>query len=145
MILVTGLGSELMQVLLNVINNAKDTIEERAIQSEDRIIWIRLNLLGETTVCIEIQDGAKGIAPHNIGKLFEPYFTTKHQSQGTGLGLYMAHQMVCGSMMGTIEAHNKNFCFEGREFCGASFTIKFPKDLSETKEGPDTTNTNHIR
>ena len=59
-------------------------------------------------------------------KIFEPYFTTKHQSQGTGLGLYMTHQMINDHMQGKLEVENKPFIIEDKEYFGALFRITLP-------------------
>ena len=69
---------------------------------------------------IEIKDNAGGIKDEIINKVFEPYFTTKHQSQGTGLGLHMTYNLIVDGMKGTIIAQNDT------EFGGALFTITLP-------------------
>jgi len=61
-----------------------------------------------------------------LPKIFEPYFTTKHKSIGTGLGLYMSHSIITQSFSGQLEA--RNICFDINEniYCGAEFLITLP-------------------
>ena len=73
--------------------------------------------------CIEIQDNAGGIVKENIENIFEPYFTTKHQSSGTGLGLFMSKMICQKGLDGDIDVSSK----QGM----TSFTIKIP--LIKTK------------
>ena len=72
---------------------------------------------------IEITDNAGGINKDIIKKIFEPYFTTKHKYQGTGLGLYMTHKIIKMSMKGKISVSNKKFIFENKTYMGAYFKI----------------------
>ena len=96
---ILGYKSEFSQVVLNIINNAIDVLKERNIK--ERKIWIRIN--GKK---IEIEDNAGGI-PENIkDKIFEPYFTTKFQSQGTGIGLYMSKVIISQHFNGELYAYN---------------------------------------
>lgn len=124
---IIGLENELMQVVLNIINNAKDILVENQIQNNNKIILISYKKdIDEQNWIIEIQDSGGGISENIKDKIFEPYFTTKHKSQGTGLGLYMTHQMVVDHMNGKIEVENKKFIFEGEEYFGANFKIIIP-------------------
>jgi signal transduction histidine kinase len=94
-----GYKTEFSQVILNIINNAIDILKERNI--ENKKIWIRID--GKK---IEIEDNAGGI-PENIkDKIFEPYFTTKFQSQGTGIGLYMSRVIITQHFNGKLYAYN---------------------------------------
>ncbi|QCT94370.1 HAMP domain-containing histidine kinase [Caminibacter mediatlanticus TB-2] len=94
-----GYKTEFSQVILNIINNAIDVLKERNI--ENKKIFIRIN--GKK---IEIEDNAGGI-PENIkDKIFEPYFTTKFQSQGTGIGLYMSKVIITEHFNGKLYAYN---------------------------------------
>ncbi len=105
--------NELKQVLLNLVNNAKDAIIEREIK-EGRIT-IR-TVAGEINKVV-IEDNGGGI-PHEIrGKIFEPYFTTKHQSVGTGIGLYMVKTI--------LERHQDGAVFVEDIEGGTRFTIEF--------------------
>ncbi len=106
---------ELDQVIINIINNAKDALVENNIPSP----WIEINLLIENhKAIITIEDNAGGI-PHNIlDKIFEEYFTTKHASNGTGLGLYMSHKIIKESFDGKLYAINSTH--------GAKFFIELP-------------------
>jgi signal transduction histidine kinase len=67
-----------------------------------------------------LQSGG-GIDDKIIHKVFDPYFTTKHQSQGTGLGLYMVRNLIIDGLNGTIEVINTNF--DNTEIKGAMFKI----------------------
>ena len=67
-----------------------------------------------------------GIDENIIEKIFEPYFTTKHQSQGTGLGLNMTYRLIVDGMKGSISVSNESFKVGDEEFYGAKFTIKIP-------------------
>lgn len=106
---------ELDQVLINIINNAKDILIEKNIVEP----WIKIITESSTTeVIISIEDNAGGIPEHIIDRIFEPYFTTKHQSQGTGLGLHMSYKIITESLNGNIYVKNTN--------SGAKFTITLP-------------------
>lgn len=61
-----------------------------------------------------------------ITGVFDPYFTTKHQSQGTGIGLYMSQEMVSKKMNGIIVVHNTTYEYNHTEYTGANFQIKLP-------------------
>ena len=61
-----------------------------------------------------------------IKRVFEPYFTTKHQSQGTGIGLYMSEEIITKHMDGVLEVENTSYEFEGENFIGALFIITMP-------------------
>jgi len=113
-------AGELEQVLINILNNAKDALIEKKVT--EPTIDIKLEQRNNYGV-ITIEDNAEGIPDDVLPKIFEPYFTTKHQSQGTGLGLHMAHKIITQSLEGKIEVTNTNK--------GALFTISIP--LEETK------------
>ena len=88
---------------------------------------IFLNILKQNgDILIEIKDSGGGIPEDIMDKLFEPYFTTKHQSQGTGIGLYMSQEIITKHFNGSITAQNVEFDFENVNYKGAMFTIKFP-------------------
>ncbi len=96
---ITGYRTEFSQVVLNIINNAVDVLKERNIQ--DRKIWIKID-----AKTIIIEDNAGGISDEIKDKIFEPYFTTKFQSQGTGIGLYMSKIIISQHFNGDIEVYN---------------------------------------
>lgn len=104
-ILVNIIEGEFVQVIINLINNAKDILIEKQIDEP----WIKVSvekLLD--SVKIKIEDNGGGIPDNIIPHIFEPYFTTKHQSQGTGLGLHMSHQIITESLGGKLYASNTN-------------------------------------
>lgn len=101
-------GSKLfIQVLLTLLSNAKDAFEER-LDQKDKLIRIRTFINEEEVKALECSDNAGGISNENIQKIFDPYFTTKHQSLGTGLGLYIAKNIVENELNGTITVQNQN-------------------------------------
>jgi signal transduction histidine kinase len=86
-----GFENDLKHVIMNLINNARDAMEERQIQNGH--ISIRVYHEKDELI-IAVQDNAGGIPKKILKNIFEPYFTTKHKSKGTGLGLYMSKNMI---------------------------------------------------
>ncbi|MEA3383822.1 MAG: hybrid sensor histidine kinase/response regulator [Campylobacterota bacterium] len=117
-----GIQNDLIQVFLNIINNAGDILKAKNNQKKYILIEVDKN---DKDIIIKVQDSAGGVPKEIINKVFEPYFTTKHQSQGTGLGLYMTHQII-EKMDGNISVSNNKFIFEDCEYFGATFTITLP-------------------
>jgi signal transduction histidine kinase len=116
-----GFPEDLKQVLLNLVNNAKDAIVSNTVS----IGAIRLEAdcsEDKTQALIRIYDNGGGIDIQYIDKIFEPYFTTKHKSQGTGIGLYMSKRIVEEHLGGSIRAHN--------DAEGALFTIVIPAHIN---------------
>ena len=115
--------NELTQVFINIINNAKDALEENKIK--ERYIFVSLKKEKETALLI-IKDNANGIAENIIDKIFDPYFTTKDKAMGTGLGLYMSYKIINESMNSKIEVSNTSYVFDNKKFVGAEFIITLP-------------------
>lgn len=112
---VMGYKNEFSQVIINLLNNAKDSFEERHIKR--RTIHIRAKQV-ENKVVISIQDNGGGITDEILPRIFEPYFSTKEEGKGTGIGLYMSKSII-------DEHHNgKLLAFNDDE--GAIFTIELP-------------------
>ncbi len=106
---------EFSQVIINLLNNSKDFLIERNIDNP----WIKIELKKENDLAyITIEDNAKGIEEDVLPKVFNPYFTTKHQSQGTGLGLHISYRIVTENLNGNISVKNSEN--------GAIFTITLP-------------------
>ena len=102
---------ELQQVILTLLNNAIDALIIKTITFPQ--IFVKA-YKKENNIIITIQDNALGIDNNIINKIFEPYFTTKHQSQGTGLGLYIAKMITENGLSGTLNVENKldGACFK---------------------------------
>ncbi|HFU75993.1 MAG TPA: GHKL domain-containing protein [Arcobacter sp.] len=118
-----GMPNELSQVFLNLLNNARDAIKEK--DPKNRLVAI-FSQQTEDEHIIYIQDNAGGIPEDILDKIFDPYFTTKHQSQGTGIGLYMSKEIIEKHMEGSITAYNKHQTINGHEYNGACFEITLP-------------------
>jgi signal transduction histidine kinase len=110
-----GFPNEFSQVILNILTNAKDALLERNIENPEVIVQTKME---NNNIFISIRDNAKGIDVDIINKIFEPYFTTKEEGKGTGIGLYMSKIIIENNMNGKIEVSN--------EENGANFTIKLP-------------------
>jgi PAS domain S-box-containing protein len=115
-------ANEFSQALINILHNASDAIASKRKTNELRIIKISTKQIKDSVI-IEIVDNAGGIDKEIMDKIFEPYFTTKHKYQGTGLGLYMTHKIIQTSMKGKITVRNQQFIFENKECMGALFKI----------------------
>ena len=121
-IYVYNFANEFSQALINILQNASETLNLKVKENELRVIKIITKQL-EDSVSIEIIDNAGGINSEILNKIFEPYFTTKHKFQGTGLGLYMTRKIIQESMKGKISVSNDNFTFENQKCFGALFKI----------------------
>ena len=121
---IIGIENELMQVFLNIINNAADSLQLSTNHASKRYIKISI-INNENNIIISIHDNGNGIPENIINKIFDPYFTTKHQSQGTGLGLYMTHQII-EKMGGQIKVQNEELVNNDEAYFGANFMITFP-------------------
>jgi len=120
-----GYRNDLLQILINLVGNAKDALIE--MQEEDRSVIIDIGTSDTEEIIIRVRDNGGGIDEGIIQRIFEPYFTTKHKSQGTGLGLHMVHRLVVEGMGGTIEVETIACTKVGAQTQGAAFTIVLPK------------------
>ena len=120
---IIGLVNEFIQVLVNIINNALDAFEENNL--EKKLIFIDI-YKEENNLILKIKDNAGGIKETIINRIFEPYFTTKHKSQGTGIGLYMSNEIIKKHMNGNISVSNKEYSYDNVKYIGAEFKIELP-------------------
>jgi two-component system, NtrC family, C4-dicarboxylate transport sensor histidine kinase DctB len=98
-----GYPTEFSQVILNILSNAKDILVERDIKNPR--IDINIDIKG--ILCIlEISDNAGGIKEENLEIIFDPYFSTKESSKGTGLGLYISKLIIERNMGGELSIYN---------------------------------------
>jgi len=111
--IINSYKSMLFQVMINIINNAKDAlIESNQPNKEIKIILSQT----DKEKIIQIEDNGGGISNEIIDKIFNPYFSTKKEKNGTGLGLYMTKTILEDKMQGKIEVISKKD--------GALFIIK---------------------
>jgi signal transduction histidine kinase len=107
------------KVITNILINAYESFDIKKI--ENKKIQISLQLINGL-VCIKITDNAGGIDSSIIDKLFDPYFTTKHKFQGTGLGLFICSRIIIDHFNGNITCRNSEI--DGEK--GSEFLITFP-------------------
>ena len=117
-----GLENELIQALINILNNSKDALMEIE-KPIPRLIFIDVYKENEKII-IKIKDNAGGIDEKIIDKVCEPYFTTKHQSKGTGIGLYMTSEIIKKHMNGTFKIANTEVNYENKIYKGLQTTIE---------------------
>ncbi|MEO5358480.1 MAG: PAS domain S-box protein [Nitrospirae bacterium YQR-1] len=102
---INAVQSEFAQVIMNMLTNVRDVWQQR--QTPERIVKIHTYKEPATNkIIITIADNGGGVPEDIIGKIFDPYFTTKDKSCGTGLGLYVTKLLVEKSMKGTITVRN---------------------------------------
>ncbi|MCH9812908.1 MAG: DUF3365 domain-containing protein [Epsilonproteobacteria bacterium] len=122
-----GYANEFSQVVLNIISNAKDVLIQRAVENPS--IEISLYQDRDFIYC-EIKDNGGGVKESCIHKIFEPYFTTK-EHQGTGIGLYIAKEIIEKHMQGDLKVKNRDN--------NAIFTITIPR-IPKEKHADTSTN-----
>ncbi|WP_164968767.1 ATP-binding protein [Malaciobacter mytili] len=126
-----NLENEFTQVILNILNNARDQLLKQ--NQEEKLIIINSQIVEENAVII-IKDNGGGIDEKIMDKIFEPYFTTKEENNGTGIGLYMSKEIIEKHMNGKLFATNEKFIYNKKEYNFAVFKIQLPikKDKNET-------------
>jgi signal transduction histidine kinase len=117
---ITSYTNGLQQVLLNIVKNAKDAIHQHGI------IVFESKLIGEDIIEISVKDSGGGIPEDIMDKIFDPYFTTKHKSLGTGIGLNMSYQIMKEHLKGDIRVQNSVFEYDGNVYKGAEFILTIP-------------------
>jgi signal transduction histidine kinase len=123
-ITIEGRENEFKQVILNLLFNAVESIGKR--QETDEGLHGKIDIVAEETdscLQITIRDNGTGIDEAIKERIFEPYFTTKFQSRGTGNGLYMSKIIIEHNMNGQLLA--RNVCDTQNRNCGAEFVITF--------------------
>lgn len=116
--------NELIQVIINLLNNARDELLKKDFEDE-KLIFINVYKKNKK-LFLEIKDNARGVSTQIIDKIFEAYFTTKNDVEGTGIGLYMSNEIITKSMKGKISVSNIEFEYESKKYIGAKFSIILP-------------------
>jgi len=112
--LVLADGHQIQQVIMNLVNNARQAIEAH---QNSGCITITTEIQN-ATIRITIQDNGPGISAENLSRIFDPFFTTKEVGKGTGLGLSLCY--------GLIKEHGGTIAAASEPGKGASFTIELP-------------------
>lgn len=115
---IVGFENELVHVIINILNNARDELFKK---NQIRLILIDV-IKNDNNLEICIKDNAGGIPQNIISKVFKSNFTTKGE-KGTGIGLYMSKRIVEEHFNGTISVNNEEFTYENRPYIGAAFKI----------------------
>lgn len=115
--IIYGYQNEFEQAVLIMISNAKDALLENKIKAPT--IEIATGDMSDGAIFVSIEDNGGGVPKEIMDRVFEPYFTTKEQGKGTGIGLYMAKEIIERQMGGKIIVQNSDN--------GAKFTIFFYK------------------
>ena len=119
------LKNELMQTILNILNNAQEAFNEMTDDKIEKILSIRWNINNEN-IEIYIKDNAGGIKEDIIESIFEAYFSTKKDKNGSGLGLYISRIIITEHLKGNIYAQNIDD--------GTMFTIVLPLNKKTTSK-----------
>lgn len=125
---INNFGNELIQVIINLLNNARDELIKKN-ENERKLIFISA-VKDDFNLLLSVKDNANGIPLSIMNKIFDPYFSTKDSKTGTGIGLFMSKEIITKNMGGTIEVKNEKFIYDKKEYLGAIFTIKLPLSCS---------------
>ncbi len=116
---VVGDASKLTQVIVNLLINAAQAIESG--DASHHRISVETRLEG-TDVVLRVRDTGSGIAPELLPRIFEPFITTKPRDRGTGLGLWLVHEIV--------RLHEGSIHVESTVGSGTTFEVRMPADRS---------------
>jgi len=120
--MVMGISNEFTQIIVNLLKNSRDAFVENGVLLREINISVSKN---ETFAFVVVEDNAGGIKEKERYKIFEPYFTTKHASQGTGLGLFMSKMICEKGFNGSLDVRSK----KGMTI----FDIKIPLEAEDEK------------
>ena len=112
--LMEGNFANLGQVFINVIKNAVESLHE----GQGKITLVTRHKEDRGSIIIECRDTGKGIPDNQMQNIFKPFFTTKPVGKGTGLGLYISHEIV--------KRHGGSIHVESEEGKGSVFSIELP-------------------
>lgn len=98
-----GYKNEFAQVIINLINNSKDALIEKDVSHKQIFISGKQK---NNQVVFKISDNAGGISENIMDRIFEPYYTTKEEGKGTGIGLYMSKMIIEENMKGLMQVRN---------------------------------------
>ena len=115
-----GIENEFIQVIINLLNNAKDALIER--NPEIKVIKAEA-FKDSDKIVFKIIDSGGGVSENIISHIFDKYFTTKKHAEGTGVGLYMCKKIIKKDFNGDITVSNKDFVYKNTKCFGAEFTI----------------------
>ncbi len=121
-----GYYNDTTHVIFNLLNNARDAIVDA--RPDERDITVNISDEGDM-IRISVFNTGKGIDPQYSQRIFEPYFTTKEESGGTGLGLYISRSIVEDRLNGGISVKN----VEG----GVEFDVTIPASREEKEQKDD--------
>ena len=114
-------AQDMGRVLLNLYNNAFYATQQRQKRAEagyEPTIWVSTQVVSDKLV-LQVRDNGTGIPPEAVGKIFQPFFTTKPTGEGTGLGLSLSYDIVTKGHGGTLEV-------QSTEGVGSQFIISLP-------------------
>ena len=113
--LVMGSAGQLLQVAMNLVQNAYDAAAQR--REGVPALWITMDSDGQT-ITLRFRDNGPGIAPEHLTRVFDPFFTTKPVGKGTGLGLSISY--------GIVDQHGGRLSATNVDGGGALFTLELP-------------------
>mgnify|MGYP003571689152 CR=1 FL=1 len=120
---ICNIENELIQVMMNIMNNAKDVLQEK--EEQEKLIFISLTQEDNCAI-FSIKDNAGGIDTKILPKIFDPYFSTKKDAMGTGIGLYMSKEIVEKHMKGKLVVENTTYTYNNTTYKGANFSVILP-------------------
>ncbi len=111
-----------LRAIHSLVQNSQEAFLE---YSGKKIVFLR-GYQDNNSLVLEFYDTAGGVKKSLLNRIFEPYFTTKHKSQGKGLGLYIMENIILYSLQGSVHVENFKFKYQKEDYKGLKFTIKLP-------------------